>query len=99
MALIISQNEKLKKNLDKTKKLFSCRSNCTMDKKCCLNNVIYQAKVSIPDNYQNFYIGSTKKAFIYDIINTRPRSLNSLKKNNNFTQIANHLCNLNDNNT
>ena len=64
MALIISQNEKLKKNLDKTKKLFSCRSNCTMDKKCCLNNVIYQAKVSTSENDQKIYIDSTKRIFI-----------------------------------
>ena len=65
IALINSHNKKLMKNSDKNKKLFNCRlkTNCPVDNMCCLNNVIYQAKVSTSVNDNQIYIGSTKRTF------------------------------------
>ena len=65
MALINSHNKKLTKKSDKNEKLCNCRSktNCPVDKKWCLNNVIYQAKISTSENDHKIYIGSTKRTF------------------------------------
>ena len=65
IVLINSHNKKLLKKLDEKENLCNCRSkiNCPVDNKCCLNNVIYQAKVSTSKDDHNVYIGSTKILF------------------------------------
>ena len=94
MALINSHNKKLTKKSDKNEKLCNCRikTNCPVDNKCCLSNVIYQAKVSTSVNDHKIYIGSTKRTFKsrYNEHKTSfPKPFKSKPKN--CTQLANHL--------
>ena len=79
---------------DKNEKLCNCRSktNCPVDNKCCLNNVIYQAKISTSENDHKIYIGSTKRTFNLDIASF-PKLYKSKPKNR--TQLANNIWNLN----
>ena len=83
MALINSHNKKLMKKSDKNEKLCNCRSktNCPVDNKCCLNNVIYQAKVSTSVNDHKVYISSTKRTFKSRYNEHKPLFPNHLKAN------------------
>ena len=53
------------KKSDKKENLCNCisKTNCSVENKCCLSNVIYQAKVSTSKDDHNVYIGSTKILF------------------------------------
>ena len=53
------------KKSDEKENLCNCRSktNCPIDNKCCLNNLIYKAKVSTSKDEYKIDIGSTKKSF------------------------------------
>ena len=85
------------KKSDKNEKLCNCRSktNCPVDNKCCLNNVIYQAKVSTSVNDHKIYIGSTKRTF-KSRYNEHKTSFPKPFKNKlkNCTQLTNHLWDL-----
>ena len=78
MDLINSHNKKLIKKSDKKENFFNCRSktNCPVENKCCINNVIYQAKVSISKDGYKMYIGSTKRSFKSK---TNPKSVPNLQ--------------------
>ena len=100
-ALINMHNKKLMNKPDKNEKLCNCKSksSCPVDNKCCLNNVIYQAKVSTTEDDHKIYIGSTKRTFksrYYEHKASFPKP--SKNKPKNCTQLANHLWDLHKNN-
>ena len=82
----------------KNEKLCNCTSkiNCPVNNKCCLNNIIYQAKVSTSDKDHKIYIGSTKRTFKSRYYEHKASFLKPSKnKPKNCTQLANKLWNLN----
>ena len=86
---------------DEKENICNCRSktNCPVDNKCFLNNVIYQAKVSTSNDDHKVYICSTKRSFKsrYNEHKTSfPKPFKS--KSKNCTQLANYLWSLYNNN-
>ena len=74
------------------------KKKCPVNDKCCLSNVIHQAKVSTSDNDNKIYIGSTKKSFKPSYYEHKATFPIPYRKPKNCTQLANHLWNLNNNN-
>ena len=82
----------------KTLKL-QIKNKVPLDNKCCLNNVINQAKVSISKDDHKVYIGSTKRTFKSRHNEHKisfPKRFKSKPKN--CSQLAIHLWNLYNNN-
>ena len=78
---------------------FLRKTNCPVDNMCCLNNVIYQAKVSTSENDHKIYIDSTKRTFKSRYNEHRISFLKPSKcKPKNCSQLEDHLLNLNSNN-
>ena len=83
------------------KKIFvwQIKNNLPIDNKCCLNNVIYQAKVSTSKDDHKVYIGSTKRTFKSRYNEHKTSFPNTLKsKPKNCIQPANYLWDLYRNN-
>ena len=101
MALINSHNKKLMKKSNEKENLCNCRlkSNCLVGNKCCVNNVIYQAKVSTSKDDYTLYIGSTNTSFKFRYNEHKtsfPKPFKSTLKK--CTQLANYLWNFYNNN-